>query len=147
MTDEETWPAQLEDMIQQPVVNAASGAYGIDQMVLRAEQLLPIVHPQTIIVGTERDGIFRVTYSSYVHPKPYFRIVDGALVEHGVTAENHTADDRYGSLFKQFLGYSFLVDQLMVRYAPHYWERVWRKKVEQTNEGRRRGQIPSLATF
>lgn len=132
--DTETWPAQLETMIGQPVVNAASGAYGIDQMVLRAENLLPIVRPKIIVVGTQRDGIFRTTYSGYVHPKPYFRIVNGELEQHGVSATNSGAGDHEKTPLKEYLGHSFFIDQMMARLAPKYWEKVWEEKIEQTNE-------------
>jgi len=47
VNDDESWPAQLETLIGEPVVNAAVGGWAVDQMVLRSEQLLPLVKPHT----------------------------------------------------------------------------------------------------
>jgi hypothetical protein len=51
VNDEQTWPAQLEQLTGQPVDNAAVSAYGLDQIVLRAEQLLPVTQPKAVLVG------------------------------------------------------------------------------------------------
>jgi hypothetical protein len=51
VNDGETWPAQLEHILGMPVVNASAGGWGIDQQVLRYEQLTPIVKPKIAIVG------------------------------------------------------------------------------------------------
>jgi hypothetical protein len=53
VSDEETWPAQLEGMVQTPVLNAGVGGWGVDQMVLRAEHLRT-VKPNAIIIGRSR---------------------------------------------------------------------------------------------
>ncbi len=49
--DSESWPAVLEKAIDAPVVNAAVAGFGLDQSVLRAERLAPIVAPDRIIVS------------------------------------------------------------------------------------------------
>lgn len=41
VANNETWPAQLAQLINQPVHNAACGGWAVDQMVLRAELLIP----------------------------------------------------------------------------------------------------------
>src|SRR5262245_7557130 len=51
--DEESWPAVLEKMTGVPIVNAGVGGYGTDQIVMRAEQLLPIVRSEARRVGKE----------------------------------------------------------------------------------------------
>jgi hypothetical protein len=43
--DRDSWPAKLEELLQQPIINAASGGWGADQIVLRAEALLSEVMP------------------------------------------------------------------------------------------------------
>jgi hypothetical protein len=70
--DDETWPAQLEQHLGQPVLNAGAGGYGVDQIVLNAERLLPIVKPRAVIVGIHEDAIQRTTYKTFSTPKPYF---------------------------------------------------------------------------
>jgi hypothetical protein len=41
--DDESWPAQLERLAQVRVINAGVGGYGLDQIVLAAERLLPVM--------------------------------------------------------------------------------------------------------
>src|SRR6185503_7626483 len=71
VADTETWPAQLEPLIGMPGVNAGSGGYGADQIVMRAEELLPLVQPRVLLVGMLEDDIGRVGYSSRTAAKPY----------------------------------------------------------------------------
>jgi len=121
VNDDETWPAQLEARLGVPVLNAGIGGYGIDQMVLRAEQLLPVIHPKTLILGTQDQGILRVKFTSYGRPKPYFTIEGGVLVTHNEPVPRYTVDPVRESLFRRILGYSFLADQIMGIYFPDRW--------------------------
>ncbi len=57
--DEESWPAQVERRAQVRVINAGVGGYGVDQIVLTAERLLPVVSPQMVIVGIYQETIVR----------------------------------------------------------------------------------------
>jgi hypothetical protein len=70
--DDESWPAQLERLAEIGVINAGVGGYGLDQIVLAAERLLPVVRPQMVIVGVYQETIVRANYRSYGAPKPYF---------------------------------------------------------------------------
>lgn len=79
VVDCESWPAQLERLTGIPVINGAAGGYGVDQIVLRIEQLIPIVEPSTIIVGMLDQDIFRCGLSSGGKPKPYFMVEGGEL--------------------------------------------------------------------
>jgi hypothetical protein len=56
VNDEQTWPADLERMTGQPVLNAAVGGWGIDQMILRVGQLLDATKPKTVILAIQDDG-------------------------------------------------------------------------------------------
>jgi lysophospholipase L1-like esterase len=76
VTDDESWPAQLERQARVRVFNAGVGGYGLDQIVLNAERLLPVLRPRLVLVGIYQETIVRANYSSYGVPKPYF-IVDG----------------------------------------------------------------------
>ena len=81
--DGSTWPAHLERMISQPVVNSGTGGWGADQIILRAESLLPIIKPKLIIISFYEDDIKRAGYSVYGNGnKPWFSIKDGILVHH-----------------------------------------------------------------
>ena len=43
--NDETWPANLQRVTGRPVLNAGVRSYGIDQIVLRAERIVPEVKP------------------------------------------------------------------------------------------------------
>jgi hypothetical protein len=120
VSDSESWPAQLEDMVDVPVINAAIGSYGIDQMMLRAEMLLPVVRPKVVVLGSEQ-AIGLVGYSSFAWSKPYFTLQDGKLVQHNDPVPPPGADRKQVRRLKRILGYSYLADQLMTKYDPLYW--------------------------
>lgn len=109
--DDETWPARLEALLGQPVTNGASGAYGVDQIVLRAEQLLPDVRPATLIVALLSQDSLRNSYVVFggAH-KPYFEIENGAPVLKGVPVPLVAAAPLDVGLLRELLGYSYMVD-------------------------------------
>src|SRR5262249_36551397 len=49
--DADTWPAILERLTDTRVINAGMIGFGLDQSVLRAEQLVPIYAPDTLVVS------------------------------------------------------------------------------------------------
>jgi hypothetical protein len=77
VVDEDTWPAQLERMLRKRVINAGVGGYGVDQSVLNAERLIPMLKPRAVIIGIYQEDIQRVAYANYNAPKPYFVEEDG----------------------------------------------------------------------
>lgn len=109
--DDEAWPARLEALVGQPVANGAAGAYGVDQMVLRAEQLLPVVNPQTLIVGILGQDSLRNNYSVYGGGyKPYFAIEGGKAVLKGVPAPLVAAEPLKLGPLRRMLGHSYMID-------------------------------------
>jgi len=130
VTDEDTWPAQLEELVRQPVINAAVGGYGVDQMVLRAEQILPLARPKAIILSTLATTISEVTYSSWGEPKPYFTVAGGSLVFHAPQKPPEVPRRRRSAWWKRLLGHAYLVDQLMGRYVPNSWYSELEQKFE-----------------
>lgn len=109
--DEQTWPAQIERLTGQPVDNAAVSAYGLDQVVLRAEQLLPVTQPRAVLVGVTTSEI-RWTIDPVGRigqlPKPFFTVERGVLVAHGV-AESLRRLEAGGA--SAVLGHSLLFDR------------------------------------
>lgn len=126
--DSETWPAQLEGILNQPVLNAGVGAYGIDQAVLRAELLIDRYHPRVVILPFIYDDIKRTQYSYYPWgrgPKPYFALANGSLVLRNVPVPEQGRD--HGRNFRSLrgaLGYSFLAGFVMRRIAPRWWHNL-----------------------
>ena len=119
--DSDTWPAKLEQLVGLPVINAAAGAYGIDTNVLRAEQLLPVVRPKILIVGSA-GGVYLVSFTSYGWSKPYFTIDDKeniTLHNNPVPAPGHNRHKV--SVAKRILSYSYVVDFLMTKYSSLFW--------------------------
>ncbi|MEM8811172.1 MAG: hypothetical protein AAGF59_01040 [Pseudomonadota bacterium] len=94
--DGETWPAFLERDIRQPVNNAGYGAYGLDQTILRAEQLLPLLKPKWVVVGILQNAILRTGYRTYGTPKPWFLFSNDALSENGPALVRSTSKKGLG---------------------------------------------------
>ena len=120
--DDEAWPAQLERMIAQPVHNAAAGGWGVDQMVLRAEQLMPELRPRVVIVSILAQDSLRNAYEVFggAH-KPYFVTDHDTLSLRGVPVPRSTAPPLELGLTRRVAGHSFLVHSIMMRARPAQW--------------------------
>jgi hypothetical protein len=122
--DHESWPAYLEQRLGMPTLNAAAGAWGSDQIVLRVEQLVPIVHPSMVVVSFLVDDLQRSRYRVYAGGnKPYFTIADGELVHHNHPVPPFSGRrDELGPT-RSILGHSLLVSWTMERVGYSAW---WR---------------------
>ncbi|MEM8811846.1 MAG: hypothetical protein AAGF59_04445 [Pseudomonadota bacterium] len=82
--DRHSWPAQLESMVGEPVVNGGVGGWAADQIVLRAEKLAPVLEPHTIVISFLADDILRAGFRVYGSAnKPWFDLDgDDKLVRH-----------------------------------------------------------------
>ena len=138
--DEGTWPAQLETLIGEPVVNGGEGGFGADQIVLRAEELLPIVRPTVLVVDLVSDNITTAGYSYAGYPKPYFTIENNQLVLNNSPVPRYQLASPTFDFTKDVLAYSYVVDRIMATYARDYWysstgakfERIRNDEVEVT---------------
>jgi hypothetical protein len=121
--DDETWPAQLERLISTPVLNGAVAGYATDQVVLRAEQLLPLVRPKTLIVGFVGEEIPHASLSSYGSSKPYFTLEGGELKYHppAPLSVHDKATPAWQASVRDILGYSAVLDTVLGLVAPRYW--------------------------
>ena len=71
--DDETWPAHFARDTGQRVLNAAVRSYGLDQVVLRAERLAPLLEPSTFVLAFTASNIGRTELSAIGGKgKPYF---------------------------------------------------------------------------
>ena len=57
--DHEAWPAYLERRLNRPVLNGGVFSYGVDQAVLRAEQLILKHKPSLVILAFISNDIYR----------------------------------------------------------------------------------------
>jgi hypothetical protein len=119
--DEDAWPAQLETLIGRPVVNGAVGGFGADQIVLRAEELLPAIKPKILVIDLVQDNIATAGYSYSGYPKPYFTVEGSRLVlRNSPVPRYEPREDPYESL-KNILSYSLIIDRIMATYFPDSW--------------------------
>jgi hypothetical protein len=80
VADEDTWPARLERELGVPVLNGGVPAYGFDQTVLRAEELLAARPVRGLIVSIIADDLRRCQLSVFCGaPKPFFDAHTGRL--------------------------------------------------------------------
>jgi hypothetical protein len=121
--DDETWPAQLERLVGTPVLNGAVVGYATDQIVLRAELLLPLLRPKTLIVGFAGEEIQRASLSSYGSSKPYFTLENGELRYHppAPLIVHDAATPAWQARVRDILGYSAVLDVVLGLVAPRYW--------------------------
>lgn len=123
--DVETWPSQLEAILNKRVLNAGVGAYGIDQAFLRAELLLDEYEPDVVILSFISDDISRTEYALYPYAfrggwKPYFMYEEGELNLHNVPVPRDPVSRRFQTV-RWLLGYSLLADLIFDRLAPRWW--------------------------
>lgn len=132
--DHETWPAQLEALTGQPVVNAGVFAYGVDQAFLRAQSLIARIRPGVVLFAFISDDINRAEFSYYWGWKPYFELIDDELALRNVPVPTNGAPEpRYGTLHS-VLGYSFLANTVLWRMAPQWWYQGPIKRVHSEGE-------------
>jgi hypothetical protein len=119
VSDAETWPAYLEELVPARVVNGGVFGYGLDQIVLRAERLVPLLKPDLLLVGLIPDDIGRCGLSLRTGlPKPYFTIEEGRLKLHPPRPASPT---RSLGLVRRWGGHSLLIHQVMMALAPEAW--------------------------
>lgn len=128
VSDDETWPAVLERQLGVPVINGAVGAYGTDQIAMRAEQLLPIVRPEILVIGMLAADIDRSGYSSFGRPKPYFTLDEGRLMLHNDPVPLSAPGDSPVAWWKWLLGHSYVADRLMTAIEGPLWYRLAKQR-------------------
>jgi hypothetical protein len=122
VSDSETWPAQLEALLGRRVLNAGVFGYGLDQIVLRAEALIPKTRPDLVVVGLFTEDISRCELAMRTGiNKPYFELADDGLVLKNRPVSAPTASLRDPGWARRLLGHSFLVHKLMTRLMPEAW--------------------------
>src|SRR5262249_2171395 len=123
VVDADTWPAQLEQLLGRPVENAAAGGWGVDQVIMRAEDLMRVIEPEAIVIDLMDATIQWTSYSVLGMPKPYFTVARGKLAEHNVPVPRVLPNDglpRVGWL-KSMGSYSLIVDRVMATIDANAW--------------------------
>jgi hypothetical protein len=121
VNDGETWPAQLEGLTGVPVLNAGIGGFGADQIIMRAEQLLPVVRPRTLLVGFLSSDIERASFSVYGVPKPYYIVGNNGLELRNSPVPSLSPPDDALAPLKNVMGHSLVAHRAALALAPHWW--------------------------
>jgi hypothetical protein len=120
--DRHSWPAHLETLIQRPVVNGAAGGWATDQIVLRAESLLAVLKPTTVVVSFYHDDIARTHFRVYGGAnKPFFTVENGKLVHHNRPVPLYTGRPEETPSWLILPSYSYLVLFTMDRLGWSSW--------------------------
>jgi hypothetical protein len=121
--DDETWPAQLQRIAGQRVLNAGVSGYGLDQSVLRAEKVASGRALSAVVVSFIADDVRRTEMSRiWGAEKPYFDLADDRLVLRNVPVPPRPDPHRTLDFWQRTLGYSFLFDFAMRRLGlMHDW--------------------------
>jgi hypothetical protein len=122
VSDRETWPAQLEELLQRPVLNGGVFGYGFDQTVLRAEQLLERFEVERVVCSLIADDLTRCELSRRYTPKPWFALAGDGLELRGVPVPDTSAENTLDRQWlRRAMGHSALLDVLLWNGAPSWW--------------------------
>jgi hypothetical protein len=121
VSDAQTWPAQLAQLTGWNVNNAGEGGYQADQIILLAEQMLPLIRPQIIIVDLIPGTIIGTGYASSGWPKPYFTIENGGLVAHNSPVPQNPPARRGRFDIRGWLGHIAAIDRFMAAFFADFW--------------------------
>ncbi len=121
VTDAETWPAHLQALTKERVVNGGVSGYGFDQTVLRAENASADLHPSTIVVSFIADDIRRTEMRRlWGAEKPYFDLQGGGLVLRNTPVPPRPDPRTTLNFWQRTLGYSYLVEFTVERLGLQY---------------------------
>ncbi len=120
--NDETWPAHLERLTGRRVLNAGVRGYGLDQIVLRAERLVPELKPSTVVLAFIADDIVRTALAVRDGKgKPYFVLEGDSLALRNVPVQV-AGRSPLTIAAQHLLGYSHLVDRLVNRLGvQQFW--------------------------
>lgn len=122
VSDNETWPAHLNTLVKETVINGGVFGYGLDQTVLRAEELTDIFKAKVALVSFIPDDIDRTQLSMRTGvSKPYFVLGDGQLVrKNNPVPPIRPVKIRIG-LLRSILGYNYFINWITDRLGLHKW--------------------------
>jgi len=121
--DADSWPAQLERLAGVNIVNAAVGGYGLDQIVLRAEMLVPLLKPRMLLLQTRLEygiSVGRMSVASGA-PKPYFTVRNGELALHNDPVPTVAPNLANIGWLRSIFGHSYFIKYVMTRLNLLQW--------------------------
>ena len=120
--NDETWPAHLERLTGRRVLNGGVRGYGLDQIVLRAERLVPELKPSTVVLAFIADDILRTALAVRdAKGKPWF-VPDGDGLALSNVPVQTAGRSPLMTAARHLLGYSYLFDWIVNRLGvQQYW--------------------------
>jgi hypothetical protein len=120
--NDETWPAHLERLTGRRVLNAGVRGYGLDQIVLRAERIVPEIKPSTVVLAFIADDILRTALAVRdAKGKPYFVPEGEGLALRNVPVQVAGRSSLMMAA-RHLLGYSHLFDRIVNRLGvQQFW--------------------------
>lgn len=142
VADRDTYPSQLQAAIGRRVINAGMSAYGLDQMVLRAELVAAEENPAAIVISLGADNLRRSEMSRvWGIEKPWFQLVPdghgGRLVERNIPVPPSPDPATTLDLSHRLFGRSLLVDFVLRRLQFQYEWTLDHERVLPRGEGAR----------
>ncbi len=123
VADGETFASRLQVLLGRRVVNAGMSAYGLDQMVLRAEIAAAEERPAAIVLGFGGDNLRRSEMSRvWGIEKPYFERQGDQLVLRNVPVPPSPDPATTLDFWQRLFGRSLLVDFVLRRLK---WQYEW----------------------
>ena len=123
VSDGETWASLLQPLIGRRTVNAGVSGYGLDQIVLRAEQQVRDVKPAALVAVFIADDLRRSEMKRvWGAEKPYFEQAEGALKLRNVPVPPSPAPAASLDLWQRLFGWSVLVDTILRHKG---WQYEW----------------------
>lgn len=135
--DNETWPYHLQKISGFNVLNGGVGAYGADQIILRAEQLYKIYKPNYVILSISEESIAQVSFMSYNgYSKPYFIDEDGqiTLKNQPVPLKSEILNKNFHTTFNNIAGYFYMYSLIYKKIDPTFENYSTLKEVKNDND-------------
>ena len=123
VNDNETWPYHLQRITGYNVLNGGVGAYGADQIIIRAEQLYKIYEPNYVILSISEESIAQVSLMSYNgYSKPYFIEKNGQinLQNQPVPYKSEIINKNIYTMFNNLAGYLYIYSLLYKKIDPNF---------------------------
>ncbi len=117
--DDETWPAHLERHTGRRVLAGGVRDYGLDQMILKAERLVPALKPGVVVLAFIASDIDRTGRAARNRRyKPYFVAAGDGLELRNVPVPTEQVPGP-DTLARRVLGHSYLLHRTMGRLGAH----------------------------
>jgi hypothetical protein len=131
VADDETWPAHLEWLTGRRVLAGGVRDYGLDQMILKAERLVPTLKPGTVVLAFIASDIDRAGREARsLRSKPYFVTTQAGLELRNVPVPTAPLPGP-NTLVRRVLGHSYLLHFIMNRLELHD---LWHGDTVETGE-------------